>query len=236
MLPRLFASRVPGASRRRVDMPALARRIVHFWIVWSLLLFVHEAGHAVSAWRQGLGVERVTVGVGPVVWRTTLAAAHAGDGAVPGELVLRLIPLAGVTALVATEDEALHTGWGAWRRHASALAGGVVATLVLAVGIAGLVAARERQSRARWVWGRILVADALVLTVFNFLPVPPLDGGRAVLEAMEAWHGAPLVGDARLWVHVGGLALAVVPMTLWTRWTRRIDTFALWWGAPAGSR
>lgn len=247
MLPPLFAPRAPGAPRRGVDLPALVRRIAHFWIVWSILLFVHEAGHAVIAWRQGLGVERVTVGVGPVLWRTPLAAARAGGagsagsaggagGAVPGELVLRLIPLAGITALVASEGDALHRGWGAWRRHAAVLAGGVVATLALAMGIAAVVATRERRSGARWVWGRILVADALVLTVFNFLPVPPLDGGRAVLEAMEAWRGAPLVGDARTWVYVGGLALAVVPMTLWTRWTRRIDTAALWWGAPPGSR
>ena len=82
-------------------------------------------------------------------------------------------------------------------------------------------------------------ADAVVLTVFNVLPVPPLDGGRAVLETVEAWRGAPLAGDARLWVHVGGLALAVVPMALWTRWTRRIDAVAMWWkapGSPPGSR
>jgi hypothetical protein len=37
-------------------------------------------------------------------------------------------------------------------------------------------------------------------------------------------------------VQVGGLALAIVPMTLWTRWTARIDAAALWWGAPAPAR
>jgi hypothetical protein len=31
---------------------------------------------------------------------------------------------------------------------------------------------------------------------------------------------------------VGGLALAIMPMTLWTRWTARIDSFALRCGAP----
>ena len=82
----------------------------------------------------------------------------------------------------------------------------------------------------------MLVADAVVLTVFNFLPVPPLDGGRALLGALSAWRGSPLAGDALFWVQVGGLALAVAPMTLWTRWTERIDAAALWWGAPAAGR
>ena len=226
MLSRLSALRAP----RRAELPALLRRLAHFWIVWSLLLLVHEAGHAASAWRQGRSVHRITVGVGPVLWRTTLA----GEGDGQAQLVLRLIPLAGVTALADLDGEV--DGWAGWRRDVVTLGGGVLATLVLGLGIAAVVAARERGNGTRWVWGRMLVADALVLTVFNFLPVPPLDGGRAVVEAVAAWRGAPLAGDALMWVHVGGLALAVVPMTLWTRWTRRIDTFAMLWGAPPERR
>jgi Zn-dependent protease len=88
----------------------------------------------------------------------------------------------------------------------------------------------------RWTWGRIVVADAVVLTIFNFLPVPPLDGGRAVIGAVAAWRGAPLPADALFWVQLGGLALAVAPMTLWTRWTERIDSVVLRWGAPARRR
>jgi Zn-dependent protease len=87
-------------------------------------------------------------------------------------------------------------------------------------------------SRKRWVLGRFIVADAIVLTVFNFLPVPPLDGGRAVLGAIAAWRGGPLQSNVLFWVQVGGLALALVPMTLWTRWTRRIDAAAMLWGTP----
>jgi Zn-dependent protease len=68
--------------------------------------------------------------------------------------------------------------------------------------------------------------------VFNFLPVPPLDGGRALFEGIAAWRGVPLAGETLFWVQVGGLALAVVPMTLWTRWTARLDAAAMWWGAP----
>ena len=214
---------------RLSDAPALARRVGQFWLVWSALLLVHEVGHALAASRQGLVVRRVTIGMGPALWRTTRGET---------QLVLRLVPVAGLTVVgappmaAARRDHA--TRWSAWRRQGATLAGGVAATLAAAVGIGALVLICERATRRRCVWGRILVADAVVLTVFNFLPVPPLDGGRAVLAGVDALRGAPLSGDARFWVHLGGLALAVVPMTLWTRWTARIDATAMWWGAPRG--
>lgn len=216
---------------RLADVSSLARRLAHFWIVWSLLLLVHEAGHAFSARRQGLAVRRITVGAGPVLWR----GERGGT-----ETVLRLVPIAGVTTVgtprAVAGDAGDPGGWGAWGQEVAMLAGGVLATLALAGGVAGMVAARERGTGRRWVWGRIIVADAVVLTVFNFLPVPPLDGGRAVVGAIAAWRGAPLPTDMLFWVQLGGLALAVVPMMLWTRWTRRIDAAVLWWRAPAPGR
>jgi membrane-associated protease RseP (regulator of RpoE activity) len=238
-MSRLLAlqGRLPVALRRpRLDLAALSsigRRLGHFWLVWSALLLVHEGGHAVSAWRQGLAVERVTVGMGPVLWR-----GERGDT----ELVLRLVPVAGITKLdqpraaPAPRAPGGPGAWRAWRVQLATLAGGVLATLALAAVITAAVAARERVTRARWVWGRYVIADAVVLTIFNFLPVPPLDGGRAVLGAFAAWHGAPLSGDALFWVQVGGMALAVVPMTLWTRWTARIDAASMRWGASALER
>jgi membrane-associated protease RseP (regulator of RpoE activity) len=231
------AARLPGLDdsirRRRLARPALrtiARRLAHFWVVWSVLLFVHEAGHAVVGVRQGLVVERVTVGAGPIVW-----SGARGET----ELVLRLVPLVGVTRLSDPVDGSaaagshLITDWAAWRQEAATLGGGIAATFALALALAGLVALRERRSRTRWTFGRILVADALVLTVFNFLPVPPLDGGRAAVGAMAAWRGAPLPPEVLFWVQLGGFALAVVPMMLWTRWTARIDALAMRWGAPS---
>ncbi|HJU64060.1 MAG TPA: site-2 protease family protein, partial [Gemmatimonadaceae bacterium] len=203
-----------------------ARRLAYFWLVWSGLLLVHEAGHALSALEQGLEVRRVTVGVGPVLWRGEHPEA---------QLVLRLVPIAGVTSVDAKLDAspgADADAWSEWSRHGATLAGGVIATLAAALALAIVVAARERRSGRRWVLARMVIADAVVLTVFNFLPVPPLDGGRAVLAAVSAWRGTPLSGDALFWVQLGGLALAVVPMTLWTRWTARIDALALWWRAP----
>ena len=196
--------------------------------MWSALLVVHEGGHALAAMRQQIEVKRITVGVGPVLWR-----ARHGDA----QLVVRLIPLAGMTSLgSAAGDGAGPTGQpgksSAWREQLATVGGGVLATLALALGLALLVATGERMSGRRWKWGRFLIADAVILTVFNFLPIPPLDGGRAVLGAIAAWRGAPLPKDALLWVHLGGLVLALAPMTLWTRWTAGIDRAALRWGAP----
>ena len=231
-LPRAsFATRfLPQFSRS--GLSSWARRLVYFWIVWSGLLFVHEGGHAVSAWRQGLTVRQVTVGMGPAVARTHYRGT---------ELVLRLVPIAGVTNLGAPRadaDRVVHArhadphGWSAWSAGLLTLGGGVLATLLLGLGIAAIVVTRERTTGRTWLLGRYVVADAVVLTVFNFFPVPPLDGGRAMLGIIAAWQGAPLSGDALFWVQAGGMALAVVPMTLWTRWTARIDATASHWRAP----
>ena len=206
-----------------------ARRLGNFWLVWSGLLLVHEAGHAMGAWREGVAVRRITAGVGPVVWRGNRGGT---------EVVFRLVPVAGLTTFgpdhsaTVTRDSPRVASWTAWTHELTTIAGGVLATLALAGVVAGSVAVRERMVGRRWRWGRYVVADALVLTLFNFLPVPPLDGGRAVIGALAAWRGVHLTGDALFWVQVGGLALAVVPMTLWTRWTARIDAIALGWGAP----
>ena len=195
-----------------------------------MLLLVHEAGHAWVGWRQGLEVRRVTVGVGPALWRGTLNGT---------ETVVRLIPIVGVTstrvpAVAATDNPAppaAHPSHS-WSAEIVRLAGGVLATLAVAIGVALVVAGLERARGARWVWGRMLVADAIVLTVFNLLPVPPLDGGRALIVAMVALRDAPLSAETLFWLQLGGLAVAIVPMVLWTSWTARIDAVAMRWGAP----
>jgi membrane-associated protease RseP (regulator of RpoE activity) len=214
---------------RRASLSELGRRLAHFWVVWSALLLVHEAGHAVGAWRQGLSVRRITVGAGPILWKGQRGST---------EVVLRLVPIAGMTTFgstrgTTTNHAAEPGGWGMWARELITIAGGVFATLALAFVVAGIVAVRELLSRKRWRWGRYVIADALVLTLFNFLPVPPLDGGRAVIGALAAWGDIRLTGDTLFWVQLGGLALAVVPMALWTQWTARIDAAALRWRAPA---
>ena len=234
MVPRLVAelgarTLLRFRAPRLATLSDLARRLAHFWVVWSALLLVHEAGHAVGARRQGLEVRRLTAGVGPVMWRGSYGNT---------DVLIRLVPLAGVTTLGGSDAVAraagsqASAGWGVWRRDLTTIIGGVLATLALAVSMAGMVSMRERRTARTWRWGRYVVADALVLTLFNFLPVPPLDGGRVMVGALAAWRGVQLSGDALFWVQLSGLALAVLPMTMWTRWTARIDAFTLRWGAP----
>jgi membrane-associated protease RseP (regulator of RpoE activity) len=218
---------------REDNLSSPARRLAHFWVVWSALLLIHEGGHALAARQQGLPVARLTVGVGPVLWR-----GQAGDT----RLVLRTLPLAGVTTIGRANARATSTGAserggsvGALSRELATIGGGILATLVIAIVVAAVVMAREHATGRRWVWGRFIVADAVVITLFNFLPIPPLDGGRALLGLFGAWRGAPLAGDALFWLQIVGLTLAVLPMTLWTRWTARIDAVAMRWRIPASA-
>jgi Zn-dependent protease len=116
--------------------------------------------------------------------------------------------------------------------EATMFGGGIASTLIFAVLIAAFVGGWERGVRTRCVLGRMIVADAVVLTVFNFLPVPPLDGGRAALAAITVLRGTPLSDDALFWTQLSGLALAIIPMMLWTGWTRRLDAISMRWKAP----
>ncbi len=211
-----FVTRWSASRRRRAS--ELLRRLAFFAVVWSGLLFIHESGHAWVATRQGRAIQNVQIGLGPTIWRGELAGT---------DLQFRLIPVAGLTR-VATDPSAPPS----LASEGAMFGAGIVTTAVFAILIAVFVGGWEQGVGRRCVWGRMIVADAVVLTVFNFLPVPPLDGGRAVLAAITALRGTPLSSDALFWTHLGGFALAILPMMAWTRWTRRIDTVAMWWKAP----
>ena len=48
---------------------ATVQMLVSFVVVLGILIIVHELGHFIMARLCGVGVERFSVGFGPVLWR-----------------------------------------------------------------------------------------------------------------------------------------------------------------------
>lgn len=66
-----------------------------------------------------------------------------------------------------------------------------------------------------WGWGYYLGFAALIsfaLGVFNLLPLPALDGGRAAFIVGELLRGKPVDPEKEAWVHITGLAVLIALM------------------------
>lgn len=66
-----------------------------------------------------------------------------------------------------------------------------------------------------WGWGYYLSFAALIsfaLGVFNLLPLPALDGGRAAFIVGELVRGKPVDPEKEAWVHITGLAVLIALM------------------------
>ena len=66
-----------------------------------------------------------------------------------------------------------------------------------------------------WGWGYYLGFAALIsfaLGVFNLLPLPALDGGRAAFIIGELLRGKPVDPEKEAWVHITGLAVLIALM------------------------
>jgi regulator of sigma E protease len=66
-----------------------------------------------------------------------------------------------------------------------------------------------------WGWGYYLSFAALIsfaLGVFNLLPLPALDGGRAAFIVGELIRGKPVDPEKEAWVHITGLAVLIALM------------------------
>lgn len=87
------------------------------------------------------------------------------------------------------------------RELAVTLAGPVVNLLS-----APLIAALS--SRLAWEWGYLLAGAHMLLGVYNLLPIPPLDGGRA-LWLLVAWRFGPDAAD-----RAGGAAALTAALAL----------------------
>ena len=66
-----------------------------------------------------------------------------------------------------------------------------------------------------WGWGYYLGFAALIsfaLGVFNLLPLPALDGGRAAFIVAELIRGKPVDPEKEAWVHITGFAVLIALM------------------------
>jgi len=66
-----------------------------------------------------------------------------------------------------------------------------------------------------WGWGYYLSFAALIsfaLGIFNLLPLPALDGGRAAFIIGELVRGKPVDPEKEAWVHITGLAVLIALM------------------------
>lgn len=66
-----------------------------------------------------------------------------------------------------------------------------------------------------WGWGYYMGFAALIsfaLGVFNLLPLPALDGGRAAFIIGELLRGKPVDPEKEAWVHITGLAVLIALM------------------------
>lgn len=125
----------------------------------------------------------------PSVAVAALLAAAAHEGGHLTLLRLFRVPVEGLRlgafgAVIRARTERLSYG----RELLVTLAGPAVNLLC-----APLLSALAR--RWGWAWGYLFAGAHALLGVYNLLPVPPLDGGRA-LYLLVAWRFGPDAGDA----------------------------------------
>lgn len=184
-----------------------------FAVVAASLLFVlslalHEAGHALAARIFGLPVRRVTAGNGP--WLLRL-----------GRFEARLFGLNGACEFT-RRLESEPTLARFWIALAGPLSSFAAAGLFAGLGAAWSAVAGHGSE----VQVCLLMAQANVaLALFNLLPIPPLDGWRA-LEAVLEQAGFRLSDARRARLHAGGMVLLAVGIAAF---------FAVHWGLALGA-
>jgi regulator of sigma E protease len=135
------------------------------------LTLAHELGHFVAARRLGIPVKRLTVGLGPILWRTRLS----GDM----ELVLRAIPAGmavGVPARRSDDGRLLRPV----KHDMIIAAGGPAASFILAGLLLGAMWLLQGQPALQlWLAGAATLSA--LLAGLNLIPIPGLDGGHLMV-------------------------------------------------------
>ena len=75
--------------------------IVAFVAVLGILILIHEWGHFIVARLSGVGVERFSIGFGPVLWRVKGKET---------EYCISLIPMGGYVKMVGDDENPLEGG------------------------------------------------------------------------------------------------------------------------------
>ena len=70
-------------------------------------------------------------------------------------------------------------------------------------------ASAQAQSFGPYVFISLVAIISISLGIFNLLPIPALDGGRAVFILVEMLRGRPIDPEKEALVHVGGFAVLI---------------------------
>ena len=157
---------------------ALLILLAAVWLVFSSSFLAHELGHACAARCLGYQAGRVEIGFGPGIR-------------------LRNVTFRGIPIQAAVQILGNPTGW---RASAIALAG-PVASLLLGSALLLLGAAPGLLHGLLQGIGGLNVAIGL----FNLLPVPPLDGWRAI-EPMVFYRLGKPNQQQQIFMHKAGFA------------------------------
>jgi membrane-associated protease RseP (regulator of RpoE activity) len=197
-----------------MDLNILVLAILYSAISVFAGIAVHELGHLLAARLLGIEVSGVSIGFGPeligftdrygVRWKLApLLVGGAcsfrerpGEGGDPGNKLRTLYE-------ASTKDRAI------------VLLGGPAFNLCFA-GLVWLIILFHTSilpfvSEVEIVFGlpAFLVMGSCALALFNLLPIPPLDGGRLLLVALEALRGQALPNEKQL-IRVGTWVIAFV--------------------------
>ncbi len=151
----------------------MATMLVSFVVVLGILIVVHELGHFIMARLCGVGVERFSVGFGPVLWRVRGKET---------EYCLSLIPMGGYVKMMGDDENPLEGGRTATLDPAKAFNSKSLAARFLIV-FAG--------PAMNFVLA-VLIAAAMFMLVGR--PVAPAEVGR-VTEAGPAAQAGLQTGD-----------------------------------------
>ncbi len=116
---------------------AIVQMLVSFVVVLGILIVVHELGHFLMARLAGVGVERFSIGFGPVLWR------FRGKET---EYCVSAIPMGGYVKMMGDDENPLEGGKGMTIDPAKAFNGKPLAARFL-IGQDGAKRARSQHSQ-----------------------------------------------------------------------------------------